>query len=165
MLKQHFSCPPTGWNSYDCYNTGVTEAEVLANARWMKEHLADCGWEYVVVDIQWYAADSDSMEPEIQYIPFGKHAIDAYGRFLPDPVKFPSSVNGAGFKPLADAIHTMGFKFGIHIMRGIPREAAHNHMPVLGATKTADLVADPAHICRWNPDMYGVRPGPDGQAY
>lgn len=165
MLKREFSRPPMGWNSYDCYNTGVTEAQVLANAEWMKEHLLPLGWEYAVVDIQWYAADSDGMEPRFQYIPFGKHNIDEWSRFLPDPVKFPSSANGAGFKPLADKLHAMGLKFGIHIMRGIPREAAHQHMKVLGAAETADMIADPAHICRWNPDMYGVRTSADGQAY
>ncbi len=26
---------------------------------------------------------------------------------------------GAGFKPLADYVHSLGLKFGIHIMRGI----------------------------------------------
>lgn len=164
MLKQIFDRPPMGWNSYDCYDTNVNEAQVLANARRLAE-LRGFGWEYVVVDIQWYAPNTASMRERFQYIPFSPLAMDGYGRLLPDPVKFPSSAGGAGFKPLADKIHAMGLKFGIHIMRGIPREAAHRHLPVPGACETADMIADPSSICGWNPDMYGVRNTPDGQAY
>lgn len=164
MLKQYFDRPPMGWNSYDCFDTNVTEADVLANARALAA-LKDHGWEYVVVDIQWYAPNTASMRSHFQYIPFSALNMDEYGRLLPDPVKYPSSVGGAGFKPLADQIHAMGLKFGIHIMRGIPREAAHRHLTVLGAEETADMIADPSSICGWNPDMYGVRNSADGQAY
>jgi len=41
---------------------------------------------------------------------------------------FPSAKDGRGFKPIADRIHEMGLKFGIHIMRGIPRQAVHDRM-------------------------------------
>ena len=154
-----------GWNSYDYYDTNVTEGDVLSNAAFMAKHLLPYGWEYVVVDIQWYAYHTASMRDRFQYIPFGKNEMDGYGRLLPCPDKFPSSVNGAGFKPLADKLHAMGLKFGIHIMRGIPRAAAQNHLPVLGTEVTADMVADPASICPWNPDMYGVRNCEAGQKY
>ncbi len=156
---------PMGWNSYDYYDTNVTEAEVLKNAAYMAQHLKPLGWEYVVVDIQWYAYHTASMRDKFQYIPFGKCEMDEYGRLLPCPDKFPSSVNGAGFKPLADKIHAMGLKFGIHIMRGIPRLAAHHHLPILGCDVTADMAADPSSICPWNPDMYGLRRSEAGQAY
>ena len=166
MNKNDFAKrPPMGWNSYDYYDTNVTEADVLANAEFMARHLKPYGWEYVVVDIQWYAYNTASMRDRFQYIPFGKNEMDAFGRLLPCPDKFPSSVNGAGFKPLADRIHALGLKFGIHIMRGIPRAAAQNHLPILGADCTADMVADPSSICPWNPDMYGVRKGEAGQRY
>ena len=46
--------PPMGWNSWDSYGTTVTESEVLANARFMAEHLKDAGWDTIVVDIDWY---------------------------------------------------------------------------------------------------------------
>ena len=165
MIKYTTHQTPMGWNSYDYYDTNVTEREVLANAEYMAKHLKPYGWEYVVVDIQWYAYDTASMRDKFQYIPFGRNEMDAFGRLLPCPDKFPSSVNGAGFKPLADKIHAMGLKFGIHIMRGIPRLAAHQHMPILGCDVTADMVTDPSDICPWNPDMYGVRKGEAGQAY
>ena len=156
---------PMGWNSYDYYDTNVTEADVLKNAEYMAKHLKQYGWEYIVVDIQWYAYDTASMREKFQYIPFGRNEMDTYGRLLPCPEKFPSSVNGAGFKPLADRIHDLGLKFGIHVMRGIPRLAAHHHLPILGTDESADMVADPASISEWNPDMYGIRNTPAGQAY
>lgn len=166
MNKNSFAPrPPMGWNSYDYYDTNVTEAEVLANAEYMARHLKAYGWEYIVVDIQWYAYDTASMRDQFQYIPFGRNEMDGYGRLLPCPDKFPSSAGGAGFKPLADKIHALGLKFGIHIMRGIPREAAHKHLPILGSDVTADMAADPSSICGWNPDMYGLRKGEAGQAY
>lgn len=157
--------PPRGWNSYDYYDTTVREEEVLANAAFLAEHLKPWGWEYVVVDIQWYAYHTGTMRDRFQYIPFGKNEMDGYGRLLPCPEKFPSSAGGAGFRPLADRIHAMGLKFGIHIMRGIPRAAAQAHLPILGASETADLAADPASICGWNPDMYGLRPCQAAQRY
>ena len=166
MDKNSFALrPPMGWNSYDYYDTNVTEAGVLKNAEFMAEHLKPYGWEYIVVDIQWYAWNTASMRDKFQYIPFGKNEMDEFGRLLPCPDKFPSSVGGAGFKPLADKIHGLGLKFGIHVMRGIPRLAAHHHLPVLGTDVTADMVADPSSICEWNPDMYGIRNTDAGQAY
>ena len=166
MDKNSFALrPPMGWNSYDYYDTNVTEADVLKNAEFMAKHLKPYGWEYIVVDIQWYAWHTASMRDRFQYIPFGRNEMDEYGRLLPCPEKFPSSVGGQGFKPLADKIHALGLKFGIHMMRGIPRLAAHQHMPILGADITADMVADPSSISEWNPDMYGVRKGEAGQAY
>lgn len=50
-------------------------------------------------------------------------------------------------------------------MRGIPRIAAHLHSRIKGSDVTADSIADPSSICKWNPDMYGVRNLPEGQAY
>ena len=153
-----------GWNSYDYYDTTVTEADVKRNADYMADKLLEYGWEYVVVDIEWYAKGAGSRRSEYQYIPFSTLYMDEYSRLLPDPDRFPSSRDGAGFKPLADYVHSKGLKFGIHIMRGIPRNAAHSHGAVLGTDVTADDIADPSSICRWNPDMYGVRDSQAGQA-
>ncbi len=166
MNKNDFApLPPMGWNSYDYYDTTVDEARVRANADYMAAHLKEYGWEYVVVDIQWYAHGAGSMRDKYQYIPFSALEMDEYSRLLPDPERFPSSAQGAGFKPLADYVHSLGLKFGIHIMRGIPRQAAHAHTPVKGCDVTAADIADPSSICGWNPDMYGVRNCAAGQAY
>ena len=166
MNKNDFApLPPMGWNSYDYYDTTVDEARVRANAGYMAAHLKEYGWEYVVVDIQWYAHGAGSMRDRYQYIPFSALEMDKYSRLLPDPERFPSSAEGAGFKPLADYVHSLGLKFGIHIMRGIPRQAAHAHTPVKDCDVTAADIADPSSICGWNPDMYGVRNCAEGQAY
>jgi len=163
MNKNKFApTPPMGWNSYDYYDTTVNEDQVKANADFMAAHLKEYGWEYVVVDIQWYAYDAGTQRDKFQYIPFGKVEIDEYSRLLPCPDRFPSSAGGQGFRPLADYVHSLGLKFGIHIMRGIPRIAAHNHMKVLGTDKTANQIANPSSICWWNPDMYGLDVNAEG---
>lgn len=151
-----------GWNSYDYYDTTVNEEQVKADADYMAAHLKESGWEYIVVDIEWYAKGAGSMRELYQYIPFGEVQMDGYGRLQPDPARFPSAAGGKGFGPLAEYIHGLGLKFGIHIMRGIPRAAAHQHLPVLGTDTTADRIADPSSICGWNPDMYGVRKNTQG---
>jgi hypothetical protein len=166
MNKNNFApLPPMGWNSYDYYDTTVTENAVKANADYMAAHLKEFGWEYIIVDIEWYAIGAGSMRDQFQYIPFADVAMDEFSRLQPDPARFPSSADGTGFTHLADYIHSLGLKFGIHIMRGIPRTAAHNHCKIKGSNVTADMVANPSSICGWNPDMYGVRDTEAGQAY
>lgn len=166
MNKNTFAkTPPMGWNSYDYYDTTANEEQIKANANYMAKNLKEYGWEYIVVDIQWYAHNAGSMRDKFQYIPFSKLEIDEFSRLQPDPQRFPSSVDGAGFAPLAEYIHNLGLKFGIHIMRDIPRIAAHNHFKVKNCNITADMIADPSSICGWNPDMYGVRNTFEGQAY
>jgi alpha-galactosidase len=85
---------------------------------------------------------------------------------MPAVNRFPSSANGAGFKPLADYVHSTGLKFGIHIMRGIPRQAVEKNLPIKGTSYHAADVADKDNGCRWNPDMWGVdTTKPGSQAY
>ena len=155
-----------GWNSYDYYDTTVTEDAIRKNARFMAEHLKEYGWEYVVVDIQWYSTQAGQQRDRFQYVPFAKLQMDEYSRLLPDPERFPSSTDGRGFGPLAEYVHSLGLKFGIHMMRGIPRQAAYLRTKIKGTYATANEVADPYSICAWNPDMYGVDPDAEGaQAY
>ncbi len=156
--------PPMGWNSYDYYNTMVTEEQVRANADYMALNLKEYGWEYIVVDIQWSDPDAGKLNPNVQYIPFSHFCIDEWSRQIPAPNRFPSSTGGKGFKPLADYIHSLGLKFGIHIMRGIPRICAHTHTKILGTDITADMIANPFSISRWNGDMYGVDASKKGAA-
>ena len=154
--------PPMGWNSWDCYGAAVTEDTVRKNAEYMAEHLKEFGWEYVVVDIQWYQPTAASH----MYEPFSEVCMDAYGRLIPAENRFPSAKDGAGFRPLADYIHSLGLKFGIHIMRGLPRMAAHRHLPIFGSDARCHEAADPNSICAWNPDMYGLKTDlPAAQAY
>ena len=151
-----------GWNSYDYYNTSVTEADVKANADYMAKHLKGFGWEYIVVDIAWYYNEAEDERDQFQYIPFAKVEMDEYSRLYPDPKKFPSSKGGKGFAPLAEYVHSLGLKFGIHIMRGIPRRSAYMRTKIKGTNVTANKIANPNSICFWNPDMYGVNPKAEG---
>jgi alpha-galactosidase len=153
--------PPMGWNSWDSFGTTVTEAEVRANADYMASKLKKHGWQYIVVDIQW----SEQHPKTHGYRPDAELAMDANGRLIPAPNRFPSSANGKGFKPLADYVHSKGLKFGIHIMRGIPRKAVDANLPIAGSTLTAGDVANKESTCRWNSDMYGVDVTKGGQAY
>ena len=154
--------PPMGWNSWDCYGAAVTEEQVLQNAEYMAKYLKQYGWEYIVVDIQWSAPDADSHE----YHAFSELRMDGFGRLIPAENRFPSAAGGRGFRPLADKIHEMGLKFGIHIMRGMPRMAAHLHLPIKDSDATCDQAANPHSICLWNPDMYGLKcETPQARAY
>ncbi len=145
-IKNRALTPPMGWNSWDCFGTNVTEEEVKANANFMAKHLKHFGWEYIVVDLGWYGPEINNHNYKDEKIP---QLIDEYGRLVPDPVRFPSSVNGAGFKPLADYVHSLGLKFGIHIMRGIPVQAVENKTLVSGANVTADMISYDRERCPW----------------
>ncbi|MEY2191554.1 glycoside hydrolase family 27 protein [Neobacillus sp. BF23-41] len=153
-MKHHAfaKTPPLGWNSWDCYGATVREKEVKGNAEYMAEHLKTFGWEYIVVDIQWYEPGANSSI----YRPFVPLEMDDYSRLIPAVNRFPSAEGGKGFKPLADYIHNLGLKFGIHIMRGIPRQAVHANMPIFASNVRARDIAHTNSICPWNTDMYGI---------
>ena len=155
--------PPMGWNSYNSFGGAVHEDEVKANADYMAKNLKQYGWEYVVVDYCWYyphppgAKVSNAPQFRLEdgaYVPWC--TMDEYGRLLPDVTKFPSAKDGNGFKPLADYVHSLGLKFGIHIMRGIPRQAVWANTKILGSDAGAAAVADQASICPWLNHMYGL---------
>jgi alpha-galactosidase len=149
-----------GWNSWDCFATTVSEAQVKAQADYMALHLAHCGWHYIVVDIQWYVPEATGFD----YREGAEVTLDAHGRFLPAPNRFPSC--GGGFAPLADYVHRLGLGFGVHLLRGIPRAAVAANLPILGSDRRASEIADPSDTCPWNPDMFGIDMAkPGAQAY
>jgi alpha-galactosidase len=161
-LPELAATPPLGWNSWDSFGTAVNEDEVKGNADYMAKNLARFGWRYIVVDIQWYASAAKGHN----YIPGAKLEMDAYGRLIPAVNRFPTAAAGAGFKPLADYVHSKGLLFGIHIMRGIPKEAVTKVLPIKGTPYGAADIADPDNLCVWNPDMMGVdTTKPGAQAY
>ncbi len=144
--------PPMGWNSWDCFGTSVTEAEVRTNADFMAAHLLKFGWQFVVVDIQWYEPDAQAGG----YRPFAPLVMDDYGRLLPAVNRFPSAAHAQGFKPLADYVHRLGLRFGLHIMRGIPRQAVKRNLPILNSPYRAADIANADSPCPWNTDMFGL---------
>ncbi|MDO7840825.1 glycoside hydrolase family 27 protein [Sphingomonas sp. CA1-15] len=151
-----------GWNSWNSFAVTITEAQAIETARIMAEKLLPAGYSIFTVDHQWYDPRAKGYDYNADIVP----VMDAFGRFQPDPVRFPSSAGGKGFAPLAAQVHALGLKFGIHRMRGIPRAAVAANLPLAGTSYRARDIADTNSICSWNVDMYGVdmrKPG--AQAY
>jgi len=148
-----------GWNSWDSYGESINEGHVRANAEWMAKHLKQFGWQYVVIDEGWYLENPGAKPAELKFV------LDENGRFMPAVNRFPSAAGGAGFKPLADYIHSLGLKFGIHILRGIPRQAVARSSRIEASPYNAKEAAIEDDTCPWNTYMYGVQSTPAGQAY
>jgi len=161
-FKEWAVTPPMGWNSWDYYGTSITEEQAKAQADAMARYLLPAGYDVFTVDIQWY-------EPNAKghfYNADATLSMDEFGRLVPATNRFPSAANGNGFKSLADYVHAQGLRFGIHIMRGIPKQAVSKDLPVKGTQVLASDVAVNTSICPWNPDMYGVdATTTEGQAY
>ncbi len=154
--------PPMGWNSWNSFATTITEAQARETAAIMAEKLHPFGYDVFTVDIQWYEPGASGYD----YHAVAQPTLDGYGRLLPAPNRFPSSMGDKGFAPLAAYVHRLGMKFGIHLMRGIPRLAVQRNLPILGTSYRAADIANTSSICPWNPDMFGVdmrKPG--AQAY
>ncbi|HTU48959.1 MAG TPA: glycoside hydrolase family 27 protein [Acidobacteriaceae bacterium] len=157
IYSQLATTPPMGWNSWDSYGMTITEQEFRQNVGWLHAHLQRSGWQYVVIDEGWFLASPQKANQG--------YTLDANGRYIPAPDRFPSADKGRGFKPLADYVHSLGLKFGIHIIRGISKEAVARNLPIAGSNYRAAEAADTSDTCRWNHDNYGVRDNAAGQAY
>lgn len=144
--------PPMGWNSWDSFAATINEEQARANAGVMAAKLLPHGYDVFTVDIQWYEPGAVGFEYRVGV----ELAMDGNGRLLPATNRFPSAAGGRGFKPLADTVHKLGLKFGIHLMRGVPRLAADRNLPILGTRYRCGDIADRVNICPWNSDMYGV---------
>ena len=151
--------PPMGWNSWDAYGLTINEADFKANAT-VLAGVAKFGWQYAVIDEGWYMADTEG-----KTVPDKKYLWDQNGLLIPVPERFPSSANGEGFKPLADWVHAQGLKFGIHIVRGIPRQVVEANLPIAGSSFHAKDAADLTSPCPWDEGNWGVQDNAAGQAY
>lgn len=151
-FREWAQTPPMGWNSWDCYASAVTESQVRQNAEFMRDNLLEYGWNYVIIDIRWYTDDTgrwyNQSNPVFTY--------DRYGRYMPDTGRFPSAADGKGFKTLGDELHAMGLKWGIHIMRGVPKVAVQNKCPILGTPYTCDQICKTDTLCTWLSDNYSI---------
>lgn len=151
-----------GWNSWDGYGTTINEADFKANANWFASHFKDYGWQYIVVDMEWFVTNPtpEGNSKTSQY------ELDEFGRYIPAHNRFPSAAVATGFKPLADYVHSQGLKFGIHVLRGIPKIAVEKNLPVQGTRFHAADAALQSDTCPWNFDNFGIDPSkPAGQAY
>jgi hypothetical protein len=148
-----------GWNSWDSYGRTITEAQFKATADWMATHLKRFGWQYAVIDEGWYVVNPESDNKDYKFL------LNGNGLFIPVPARFPSASGNAGFKPLADSIHALGLKFGIHMIRGIPREAVARNLAIADSPYHVADAADQSDACPWNAYNWGVKTSEAGQAY
>ena len=153
------STPPMGWNSWDAYGLTIDEADYRANTT-VLAGMKQFGWQYSVIDEGWYMQD-----PFAEKVEARKYLWDANGILIPVVNRFPSSAGGAGFKPLADWVHAQGLKFGIHIVRGIPRQVVKENLPIAGSSFHASDAGDTTETCPWDEGNYGVKDNAAGQAY
>ena len=175
--------PPMGWNSWDAFGLTITEEQFRANVKVEANQLKSFGWNYAVIDEGWFFFNpEDRPKPDTLV-----YAIDSYGRYVPVPARFPSAgpdlpnlgqdelpITGtplhfffktASFKPLADWVHSQGLKFGIHIVRGIPRVSVENNLPIANSAFHATDAADATDACPWDPTNWGVKNNAAGQAW
>ena len=173
--------PPMGWNSWDAYGLTITEDQFRANVKVLATQLKPFGYNYAVIDEGWFFFNpQDRPRPDTLH-----YALDANGRYVPVPARFPSagstpsasapsdapapklaaSIQSTSFKPLGDFVHAQGLKFGIHIVRGIPRASVERNLPIAGSEFHATDAADTADACPWDPTNWGVKDTPAGQAW
>ena len=163
--------PPMGWNSWDCYYSSVTEKEVMQNAQYLVDHdLVRHGWEYVVIDIRWYCNHPSLGGGWYNQNGNQDYVLDEYGRYLPSPSRFPSCMvdgKNQGFKALADKLHAMGLKLGIHLMRGVPKVVVGSSYKLKGSEQTpwTQVYDGTTSPCGWLGDNLRVRDNSYGQLY
>lgn len=169
--------PPMGWNSYDAYHGGITEQQFREIVDILAEDYLPYGYEYAVVDFCWFNPGPEDFDPDNwssfrigqEWNEDGSYSpvlsMDEYGRFTPALTRFPSAADGKGFKALADYVHSKGMKFGIHIIRGIPRQAVAEKTPILGTEYTAaDVIYDVPRSWTMNTHRVDITK-PGAQAY
>ncbi|CAM0949326.1 unnamed protein product [Alopecurus aequalis] len=125
--EQLAELPPRGWNSYDSFSWTVDENAYLQNAKILAEKLLPHGYQYAVIDYLWYRRYVDGAYTDS----YGFDNIDEWGRPFPDLQRFPSSNSDKGFSQIANKVHEMGLKFGIHLMKGISTQAFNANTPIL----------------------------------
>lgn len=156
--------PPLGWNSWDSYGLRIDEKQFRDNVEALAKKLKPFGYSYAVIDEGWYMQN-----PELRSHPEQlKYELDKYGRFVPTPSRFASAMRSGendGFKTLAKWVHAQGLQFGIHIIRGIPRESVLRNTPIEGSSFKAQDAADQGDPCSWDPTSWGIRDNAAGQAW
>jgi hypothetical protein len=156
--------PPMGWNSWDAYGLTITEDQFRDNVDVLAKTLKPFGWTYAVIDEGWFLRNPEDRPKPERLV----YEIDANGRYNPVPARFPSALNAGqntGFAALGAYVHAQGLKFGIHIVRGIPRVSVTQNLPVAASTFHAQDAADTSDVCPWDPTNWGVRDNAAGQAW
>src|SRR5512143_1063112 len=156
--------PPLGWNSWDSYGLRINEQQFRENVEAFATKLKPSGYSYAVIDEGWYMVNpEDRPKPDLL-----KYALDENGRFIPVPARFPSALQNdknTGFEELGRWVHSKGLKFGVHVIRGIPRESVARNLPIERSTFKAQDAADPNDPCPWDPTSWGIKDTEAGQAW
>lgn len=164
MSKLVAPTPPMGWNSWDSYGLRINEQQFRENVEVLAAKLKPFGYTYAVIDEGWYMVNpEDRPRPELL-----KYAVDENGRFIPVTGRFPSVLQdgrNVGFLELAKWVHAKGLMFGVHIIRGIPREGVLRNFPIAGSTFKAQDAADQNDACPWDPTSWGIKDTDAGQAW
>lgn len=146
------SKPPMGWNSFDSYGVYLYEKAAFSNLDVLADKYLPFGYDYFVIDNGWFG--EYKLRPGTIYS-MERHAsdvhIDEFGLLQPSVCYFPN-----GFSELIKKCHSKGLKFGLHLMRGIPRKAVEQNLPIKGTNYRARDIADTVNVCRWCHYNYGV---------
>lgn len=148
--------PPLGYNSFDSYGINIYEEVAMKEIDAFIEKFSQFGYKYFIIDNGWFAYPESKMVDGL-LVPTGDKAnpmdvsVDEYG--IPKPAKeyFPN-----GLKPMIDKLHTKGLKFGVHLMRGIPRVAVEKNLPIKGTKYRAKDIYTTYDDCTWCTFMHGV---------
>src|SRR5215831_6344429 len=90
--------PPMGWNSWNTFQTNISEDLVKGIADVMvSSGMKDAGYSYIVLDDGWMTMERDPKT----------------GNLVADPKKFPH-----GMKSLSNYVHSKGLKFGLYNCAG-----------------------------------------------
>jgi alpha-galactosidase len=146
--------PPMGWNSFDSYRVEIHEKACFDNLKTFVDVFKPVGYEYFIIDAGWYyefKLRPGTMIPVIGDEKVIDENLNEFGYLIPSKTFYPN-----GLKPLADECHKNGVKFGVHIMRGIPRKAVKLNTPIKGTSYTATDIANTKDICEWCPLNYGI---------
>ncbi len=111
--------PPMGWSSWSSLHGNISESIIEAQAKSLHDNLAAFGYRYVNVDAGW----SDH--------------VDSFGRDAANITKFPN-----GMAAVAKYVHSLGLKFGIYLVPGIPKAAVTANTAILGTNLHVSDIAD-----------------------
>ena len=99
----------------------------------MAANLLPFGFDLITIDEGWQVAE----------------ALDPHGLPVWNSVMYPS-----GMPSLAAKIHSMGLRFGLWMVRGIPRAVAEAKLPILGTNYTANEAVRLDRNCSWNDNNF-----------
>ena len=117
--------PAMGWSSWSFIRNNPTEASIHAQAQALHDsNLSQHGYVFINIDDFYYENPSQT--------------VDAYGRWMVDPTKFPG-----GMAAMGTFVHNLGLKFGMYMTPGIPAAAVTQNTPIEGTSYHAsDIVLD-----------------------